>query len=410
LGWAILTHDPLKVSRGAGLLWILIGLALLLFAVQLVPLPPSFWMALPGRPRIVESFASVNLSLGWMPISLTPYKTLEAIPFLLPPLAFLAGALRFKPYREAWLVAAMLAATLAAILLGILQVTSPDQSWYLYRFSAFGFATGFFANSNHMGTLLLVSVPFLIALVSSQWARAANVRLRSLILALAAGAGGVILLGLLLNGSFAVLLLGAPVGLVSILLLPFERFRNRRRLWLAAALLAAMLALAVTFRAEFPRLVHNSVETRVEIWGKSWAAVSEYWPSGSGIGSFQQIYQQQEVDGAAVDGTYVNDAHNDYLQLLVETGLAGVVMIVAFLCWWAGRVIVVWKSDPNVFAQAATIASAAILLHSMVDYPLRTAAIAVVMAMCLAMMTRPRITVRSQTVNDLWPTRHLRVD
>jgi len=410
LALAAVTRDPLTVPRVAKVLWVIVGLALLLILGQLLPLPPSIWTSLPGRQRIDEAFALIDLDLGWMPVSLTPYKTLEAIPSLLPPLAVLAGCLRFKAYREGWFVAALLGATFAGILLGILQATSTDQSWYLYRFSAFGAATGFFANSNHMATLMLVSLPFLTALASSQWTRAGNVRLRVLIIALAAGAGAVIVVGLVLNGSFAILLLGAPVVLASILLLPVTKLRQQRRLWLAGALLAVTLAAAIAFRAELPRLAHNSVESRAEIWGKSRAAVDDHWLSGSGIGSFQQTYQQQEAADPAIGVTYVNHAHNDYLQLLIETGLPGVLLLLAFLLWWGRQVITVWKSDPNPFARAATIASAAILLHSIVDFPLRTAAIAVVMAMCLAMMTRPRVTVRSQTANDLWRTRHLTID
>ena len=113
-------------------------------------------------------------------------------------------------------------------MLGMLQVTSPDQSWYLYRYSAFGAATGFFANSNHMATLLLVSLPFLVALASNQWVRANNVRLRALITALAAGGGAVICVGLILNGSYAVLLLGVPVALASVLLLPLDAASDGR--------------------------------------------------------------------------------------------------------------------------------------------------------------------------------------
>jgi hypothetical protein len=60
------------------------------------------------------------------------------------------------------------------------------------------------------------------------------------------------------------------------------------------------------------------------------------------------------------------------------------------------------------FALAGAIASAAILLHSLVDYPLRTAAISAVFAMSLALIIQSRRTVRSE--KDLRPTRHLVVD
>ena len=54
---------------------------------------------------------------------------------------------------------------------------------------------------------------------------------------------------------------------------------------------------------------------------------------------------------------------------------------------------------------AGAIASAAILLHSVVDYPLRTAAMSAVFAMSLALIVESRRTARSET--DLRPVRHV---
>ena len=193
------------------------------------------------------------------------------------------------------------------------------------------------------------------------------------------------------------------------LLFPLDKWHDRRRLWLGVAILAVTVAGAVMFRAEIPRLANNSVETRSVIWAKSADALRDHWLPGSGVGSFVEIYQQEEAD-SEIDNSYVNHAHNDYFELLIETGLFGALILLALLWWWGSRVIAIWGSDPSPFARAATIASAAILVHSVVDYPLRTGAIAVVMALCLAMMVRPRITVRSTTPNDLWPTRHLTVE
>ena len=54
---------------------------------------------------------------------------------------------------------------------------------------------------------------------------------------------------------------------------------------------------------------------------------------------------------------------------------------------------------------AAAIASAAVMLHSAVDYPLRTAAMSAVFAMCLALILQSRRSVQSDS--DLRPARHL---
>ena len=83
-------------------------------------------------------------------------------------------------------------------------------------------------------------------------------------------------------------------------------------------------------------------------------------------------------------------------------------LMLLFLGWWGGRAFAIWRSpDAAEMARAACIASAAILLHSLVDYPLRTAAIATSMAMVLALMADPARRRHQARAADLRPTRHL---
>ena len=86
--------------------------------------------------------------------------------------------------------------------------------------------------------------------------------------------------------------------------------------------------------------------------------------------------------------TYVAHAHNDYLQLVVELGLPGALLVLAFLTWWvlAVRRVVAIPDVP--LSHAAAIASGVVLLHSAWDYPIRTAAIGAVFAMCCVLIAR----------------------
>ncbi len=82
-------------------------------------------------------------------------------------------------------------------------------------------------------------------------------------------------------------------------------------------------------------------------------------------------------------------------------------LLIGFFAWWIRRASAIWRSAvADRFAQAATIASAAILVHSLVDYPLRTAALSAIFAGCLALMVQPRVRDPKHAA-DLWPTRHL---
>jgi O-antigen ligase len=333
----------------------------------------------------------------------------------LPPIAVLAGVLRLGAFRASWLAGALAVATFAAVLVGTLQVASGDPAaspWYFYRVTNFGLAPGFFANSNHMATLLVIAIPFLVALFGS-WARARSAQASASKTAILAGGLLVILLGLVLNGSLAGWGLGVPVVAASALMrVPVKRSGARLAIFGVAVLGAAAVGLifaSPTQGGPSSAGAGVSLETRSTIFTTSLAAAADFAPLGSGVGTFADVYPRYE-DPTSIWATYVNHAHSDFIEILLETGLAGLVLVALFLFWWGSRLVAIWRS-PHVdqFARAATIASAAILAHSLVDYPLRTAAISAVFAMCLALMVQPRRGMVVEPARGEQKARHLSV-
>ena len=75
-------------------------------------------------------------------------------------------------------------------------------------------------------------------------------------------------------------------------------------------------------------------------------------------------------------------------------------LFAALLIYWlVRRARAIWQAeDRDYFAQAGIIAVTAMLLHSVVDYPLRTAALSAVFAACIALIAgaRPYVRQRSQ--------------
>ena len=136
-------------------------------------------------------------------------------------------------------------------------------------------------------------------------------------------------------------------------------------------------------------------------------AAAEFFPFGTGLGSFVPVYQYHE-NLARVTSVFVNHAHSDYLELLLELGAAAVVILILFLAWFIRRLVVVWRSDEAgfAFARAASVAVAAVLAHSLVDYPLRTAAIAAVFAFSLGLMAAPEAVARVAARNGRSAGRH----
>ena len=132
------------------------------------------------------------------------------------------------------------------------------------------------------------------------------------------------------------------------------------------------------------------MNSRGEIFATTSQAVRDFMPLGSGLGSFQSVYQLYEQPGQ-VTPTFVIHAHDDYLEIALELGLAGILLVVLFLAWWAVVARRAWISaERGPFARAAAIASAAVLVHSLVDFPLRTAAISACFAMCLGLLADGR--------------------
>lgn len=410
IAWAAMSKGDELTPAARGLFLIAIaGLALI--ALQLVPLPVSLWPQIGARGAVADGYALLRLPVPALPLSLAPYDTLSALLALIPPIAMLCALLRLKAYRPSWLAAALIAGSFCGILLGILQVadSSPETSpWYLFPDVSFGFATGFFANANHMATLLVISLPFLAAVLAA--ARGQSRQRRSAIAVIVAIAVLVVIVGIALNRSLAGYGLAVPVLAASALIVMPPADGARR--WVAVlgglCLLVALAALETSsirpngFGAE----AASSVNSREQIFGTTWAATRDYLPLGSGVGTFRQVYDLYENHDRVIS-TYVIHAHNDYAELALETGIPGLAILALFLAWWGAAVWRVWRSpEAGPFARAASIASAAILVHSLVDFPLRTAAISTAFAICLALLADRRAVTASAT-SDLRPTRHI---
>ena len=407
IGWSLLARNTQTLSGSAKALFVIAGLTVLIAIIQLIPLPPAMWAALPGREQIVEGYRLLGQRPPSLPVSLAPYETAATVLTLLPPLAVLIGMLVAGAYRASWLAIAVLAGAFAAVLLGSLQVGSfgpTDSPWYLYSDTNTGVATGFFANSNHMATLLVISVPFLFAFIAELRRQAKNHRAGSAVMLVAVAGILVLLVGIFLNGSLAVLLLGPAVVITSATMLLPQGMRLRGPLTVVALVsIAAILMVYLTpLNDKVAASNATSFDSRQTMWSTTIPAIKDNLPLGSGVGTFQQVYPQYE-DPAAVNSTFVNHAHNDYLEIALETGIPGALLVVAFLLWWGNRAVPIWRSAAvDRYALAGSIASAAILVHSLVDYPLRTAALSAIMAASLALMARPR--TREQEGEELWPT------
>lgn len=377
------------------------GVALLLLAlVQFVPLPPVVWRHLPGRAPVAAGFALLGAPAPWMTLSLSPWHSLSSLTAWLPALA-LYLAMR-SPERPPLARAAMVVAWIAAasVLLGFFQRFA--GTFTIYTITNAGLGDGFFANANHQGSFLLMALTLCggaeMALAGKTRRRVAERRAQRPAWWRTGGRhyGALAFGALLMAGVVATSSLAAQTLLVPVMLgLALIARPDWRSGWLVAG--AGVLALiAVGFALFGPvgndLLGHGAVAgiSRHDFLAHGLVMLRDFAPFGSGLGSFAELYRWYE-NMAQVTSIFVNHAHDDLLELLIETGVFGAAALAAFLGWFVPRAIRLWRGfEPDPLMLGASIGVGAVLLHSLADYPLRTAAMSGLVAIGCAIMRGER--------------------
>lgn len=379
--------------RGRRFATLLLAAIVALPLIQIVPLPPTIWTALPGREQLVLGLSVADLAPGWSPMSVTPDRTWRSFLALLPPVAMFLAVLGLSSVNRRRLIYIALGLTGAALMLGVVQIASGGERFYPWATTDAPNMVGFFANRNHFATLLLMTLPFSAVIAGAAFRRRSG---RTPILGwLAVTLMGVAIVALAVIRSRAGVILGGPVLVLSMLAAWIAAGRGRpnaRLLTSAGVSIAALCVVGVFALAPvMERFDSNGqAEGRFENWPTVLEAAETYLPVGSGFGSFDAVYRSFEPL-ERLDATFFNQAHNEYLEVWLEAGIPGVLLIVAFMVWWARRTWTCWRSTPSTdtdLQRAASLAILFVLLHSAADYPMRTETIAVLFALCAAILER----------------------
>lgn len=417
-GWAVF-----RVTRtdraGFGDWLVLAASTVALLLIHLVPLPPAIWQALPGRELLVAIDKATLHPDAWRPLSLAPEMTRNALWSLAAPLAALFLAMRADRAGRRKLLAAIILTGLVSGVLGVIQFASgPDSPFYLYRISNFGSAVGLFANRNHAAVFLACQFPLLAAYALSGEERKRRARLIGAV-AMAAALVPMILT----TGSRAGLITGV-IGLAGALLIvrpPFAQLLSApaggrsRRLLIGAAAIAFVVFCGIFIGLNQGNSVDrllggadSQTELRWPIWRATMTAVSDVFPWGSGFGGFPYVFQIFEPD-AMLGPTYVNHAHNDFLEIALDGGIPGIILLAAALWLVARDAWRVWRARRSgtriLIARAASFALAQLIIASMFDYPLRTPLLAVVAAILVVLLRRGAIAAREVSAGSPYAPR-----
>lgn len=374
--------------------------------IQLIPLPPAVWTSLPGREQLTLALTLAGLPPGWSPLSMTPDRTWQFFLALIPPVAMFLAAL-MAPYElRRQLIYLAIGATVLSILIGALQIAGGSH-FNLWPASRGNDMNGLFANRNHHATLLLAVLPFAAVMAGASLRRNSErgrtgLWLAALFIGLVIVAIGVV------RSRVGVILIGPSLVLSVLAAWVATRRRRPGPAFFGLAAIVGLAVAAVGVFALAPIMDRFDANAPTEVRFENWPVVAEaaqtYLPVGSGLGSFDPVYRSVEPL-ERLDPTYFNQAHNEYLEIWLETGWMGMALVLVFLVWWGRRSWDCWRAPPSResdLQRAASIAILMVLLHSIVDYPLRTETIAVLFALFAAILegagwqTEPRIRQRTR--------------
>jgi O-antigen ligase len=381
---------PAAIAIGA------VGLVL----IQLIPLPPHIWTRLPGRQIAVEVYNAAGLALPSLPISLSPDRTWNVLLSLTPAIAmFVATLSQSASARRVFALGVVLIA-IASIVLGMLQIAGGlDSPLRFYASTNRDAAVGFFANRNHQASLLVSAVPFVALLAVPPASDLEQNRMFRVVAALALGCVLVVGLGVTRSRAGVLLLAPAFVGGLLVTLGGRTVQSGGERDWRPVIALTCAVALGVALVSAFSLtpLADRfegaiSDDLRFRLTPLVAHAGLAYAPFGSGLGSFPAIYQTLERPEMVMHA-YVNHVHNDYVELWLEASYAGVLLVVAFLVWWLSAVVGIVRraAMDSALALAGAVTVALLMLHSAVDYPLRTPALATLFGLACGFMVSPGV-------------------
>jgi len=261
-------------------------------------------------------------------------------------------------------------------LFAVLQGMAPNGKVYWIRaLEQGGLIYGPYVNHNHYAGLMEMLTPFPLVLAASHFTDG-NRKIA------VAGIAALMAASIFLSGSRG----GMAAFAAQMVVLSFLLVRKREGSWKQPLMLGAFLAMVIAFllwmgnKELTRRLISIHSEAREEINGGVRLTIDRDCLRmlikrpflGWGLGAFPIIYPEFR---SFYTNMFVNQAHNDYLQLLVETGLAGFSIAVWFLVLVfrqaAGKLKNWTENASGALTVSALLGCVGILVHSFFDFNLQ---------------------------------------
>jgi O-antigen ligase len=357
--------------------------------LQLVPLPPAIWQALPGRELAVEAYALAGIpSDSWAPLSLDRARTLVAFTGLLAPVSVIVIGVTLGESEKRVLAWTLVALALVSFALGAVQLLSGNSAAMFYPNNAAAdvlYAT--FANRNSTGLFFVCAAMLTLALLRSGDTRSLLAPAAIIVL---------LLVGTILTQSRSSMALWVLATLFLVARLGWSIVGKCRSGSLRGGLSVVLGGLAVVGLIAGSALMGGRAETsfarfaefdqsRFEVWEDAAYAAGQYWPTGSGMGTFDEVFQIHE-SLEYVSPRKAGRAHNDYLEIAMEAGVAGLTLVMLWAVWVLLAMAGAVRSGPDWRRLGAGAVFGVIALQSTLDYPLRSQTMLCVAALMIVLL------------------------
>ena len=386
-GWRL---GSLRVSRNP-LQLALLG-ALLLGLIQLLPLR-----------EVASSGAASNLANT---LSLDPYSTRLVLVQLATLLIYFAATLVFvdSPHRLHILVRTIMIFGFCLALFGLTQsFTSAPTKVYWIRELPQSTAFGPFINRHHFAGYMELTIALPLGLL---FAGVVDKDKRLLYLFVAGLMGIALVMTTSRGGIISLVAEIMFLVVVTAIWRKKEEHRSSRRkpsrlkpivvrIGLATALLIGLFVGVIMLGGEFSiyRFI-DSVNTddpttgRAHFWSVTLDIIKAHPYVGTGLGAFGVIYTKYD----SRNGLFrLEQAHNDYLQVLSDGGIIGALLALTFVVLLFYIAIKRARSTKDDFRRAVALASLsgcfAVLVHSFFDFTLHTTSNALLFLVLAALAT-----------------------
>jgi O-antigen ligase len=377
--------------------WWFVSCVFLLPVLQLIPIPFAVWESMPGHAlyaRALSDISGTELS-QFRAYSMVPAATEYAWLALLPSILVFLFTLSLPKEQIKIAVSIFLGLVFFQAILGLMQYGGgADSILRFYGKVPSTSAVGTYTNRDHLAGLLEMALPLGLALLAASVGRSDTSRrhVRSLRQKLAlltathlnkaivyALLSIAILLGLIFTNSRTGNALAMVVIFVSAIAYS-TRLGGRNVYGLIGTFtaIALVLALEIGMVPILNRFIQQDPleDTRWVIFSDTIKAIGEFFPLGSGFGTFVPVYPRfQEL---YLDHKFINSAHNDYLEWVMEGGILAAILIFAFMLMYFSRWPKVWLRSEwktlNFIQVGAGIGIFAMILHTFVDFNLHTTA------------------------------------